>query len=89
MTAAPSRLAFRVQVVDGEGMPVAGLDLGARFRYPSDATTWSRSTTDGDGYARFDDEHPEPPESACFFVGDDYCDTWIEIAQDGCYVLEM
>jgi len=82
-------IAFRVQIVDGNGLPVAGVDLGARFRYSSEITTWSRATTDGDGHGHFSDEHPEPPLQACFFVGDDYCDTWMEVAHGGCYVLEM
>ncbi len=89
MTATGTIVAFRVQVIDGEGMPLAGIDLGVRYRYAGSPTTWSRSTTDGDGYAHFADEHPEPPEQGCFFVGEAYCDTWTEVADGGCYVLEM
>ena len=89
MTTSKALVSFRVQVIDGEGMPVPGVDLGVRFRYPGESTTWSQATTDGDGYARFADKHPEGPLQACFFVGDDYCDTWTELVDDGCYVLEM
>lgn len=68
-------LEFEVLVVDGDGLSVADLDVGARFKYESAASTWSTARTDGDGWARFRDDHPEPPTEACLFVADRPCDT--------------
>jgi hypothetical protein len=82
-------VAFRVLVVDGEGIPVADLGLGARFRYKSEPTTWSHATTDGDGYASFCDEHPETPEHVCFFIGEELCDVWADVVTGQCFVLEL
>jgi hypothetical protein len=84
-----THVAFRVQVIDGEGIPVAAVEVGARFRYESAPTTWSRAITDGDGYASFSDEHPETPQRVCFFIGEDVCDSWVEVADGKCFVLEL
>lgn len=69
-------LAFDVQVIDGEVLPVPGVEVGARFAYPVSSSTWSSSVTDGDGCAHFDDRHPEHPRSVCLYVGDDNCGTY-------------
>ncbi len=69
-------LTFDVEVVDGEGLPVADIEVGARFTYPTAPTTWSVATSDGDGWARFRDSHQEPPEEVCLYVGDELCGTF-------------
>lgn len=66
---------FHVTVVDGEGMPVPSVEVGARYRYPSEPRTWSSEFTDGDGCAHFRDDHVEPPTEVCLFVGDNECGT--------------
>ncbi len=65
-----------VQVVDGEGMPVPGLEVGARYHYPAHAGTWNTAVTDGDGWARFRDDHVEAPSEVCLYVADRPCDTF-------------
>lgn len=60
---------FLVKVYDGECIPVADLEIGARFAYPDAPSTWSRSVTDGDGCAAFREAHHEPPEGVDLFVG--------------------
>ena len=52
-------LTFDVHVVDGETIPVPAQEVGARFSYPDDASSWSTAFTDGDGCARFRDRHPQ------------------------------
>lgn len=85
---ADTLISFDVQVVDGEVLPVPGLEIGARFGYPTIPSTWSSSTTDGDGTARFSDEHAEPPETVCLYVGEGPCGTFP--VEDGSrLVLEM
>ena len=42
---------FDVQVVDGAGIPVPSIEVGARYRYPTAPRTWSAEMTDGDGCA--------------------------------------
>lgn len=69
-------LSFDVKVVDGEGISVPSVEVGARYRYPTASNTWSRETTDANGYARFSDDHEEPPTEVCLYVGDDDCGTY-------------
>ena len=79
---------FHVTVVDGEGIPVPSVEVGARYRYPSEPRTWSSEFTDGDGCAHFRDDHIEPPSEVCLFVGEQDCGT--ELLVDGAqFVLEM
>lgn len=66
---------FHVTVVDGEGMSVPSVEVGARYRYPTEPRTWSSEFTDGDGCAHFRDDHLEPPTEVCLFVGDQDCGT--------------
>jgi len=81
-------VSFAVEVVDGEGIPVAALEIGARYRYPEAPRTWSSEHTDGEGCARFRDSHIERPVEVCFFVGDDECGSFAPV--DGThFVLEM
>jgi len=81
-------LTFDVQVVDGEAIPVPAQEVGARFSYPGDASSWSTAITDGDGCARFRDRHPQHPSSVCLYVGDERCGTFP--VHDGvCLVLEV
>jgi hypothetical protein len=81
-------VSFAVQVVDGEGIPVPGVEVGARYRYPKAPRTWSSEHTDQDGCAYFRDEHPEEPTEVCLFVGDDDCGTY-PLTEGTCFVLEM
>ncbi len=81
-------VSFDVHVVDGEGIPVPSVEVGARYRYPAAPRTWSAEYTDGDGCAHFRDDHLEPPTEVCLFVGEDECGTYT--LSDGAYfVLEM
>ena len=79
---------FAVHVVDGEGIPVPSVEVGARYRYPIAARTWSAENTDGDGCARFRDDHPEPPTDVCLFVGEQDCGAH-PVADGAQFVLEM
>lgn len=83
------RIAFRVRAIDGNGEPVADLEVGARFRYTAASSTWSTALTDGDGYARFDDTHPAPPLEACLFVGREHCITIAPVEPGSCHMLEL
>jgi hypothetical protein len=65
-----------VRVIDGECIPVPGLEIGARYKYRASPSTWSSECTDGDGLAWFSDEHPEPPLEVKLYVGDTLCDTF-------------
>ena len=65
-----------VRVVDGECIPVADLEIGARYKYRDVPSTWSSEVTDGDGLAWFCDEHPEPPLEVKLYVGDTLCDSF-------------
>lgn len=69
-------LTFDVQVIDGEAIPVPDQEVGARFSYAEDASSWSTAITDGDGCARFADTHPGPPISVCLYIGDERCGTF-------------
>jgi len=86
---ASMRIAFRVRAVDGGCQRVPDLEIGARFRYAASASTWSAQPTDAEGYARFDDEHPEAPLEACLFVGGLHCGTFTPVEPDGCHILEL
>ncbi len=79
---------FEVEVVDGEGIPVPELAVGARYRYPQAAGTWSSESTDAGGCARFRDSHIEPPVEVSLFVGDDECGSFA-LLDDAHFVLEM
>jgi hypothetical protein len=83
------RIAFRIRAVDGECQPVPDLEIGVRFSYPSSPSTWSAQPTDGEGYAHFDDEHPEAPVEACLFVGGEHSGTIAPLETGGCYMLEL
>jgi hypothetical protein len=74
-----------VRAVDGEAIPVPGLEIGCRYRYVRHASTWSVRCTDGDGLAWFHDDHREPPVGIDLFVGDRFCDTFP--AEDGTTVV--
>ena len=78
-------LAFDVQVLDGEIIPVPGVEVGARFAYPTASRTWSSAVTDGDGCAHFDDAHPEHPDTVCLYVGDANCGTFS--VAEGCEIV--
>jgi hypothetical protein len=79
---------FCVCVVDGDGLPVPGLQLGARFKYDTEPASWDWATTDGHGQATFCDKHPEPPREVSFYVGDAFCDTF-PVVDGSTVVLEM
>jgi hypothetical protein len=67
---------FGVRAVDGECIPVADLEIGARYKYEHNPSTWNSETTDGDGVAWFVDEHPESPLEVKLYVGDTFCDSF-------------
>ncbi len=79
---------FGVSVVDGDGMQVPGLQLGARFKYDSEPASWDWETTDGYGVATFCDEHLEPPREVSIYVGDTFCDKF-PVVDGANLVLEM
>lgn len=79
---------FGVRVVDGECIPVPGLELGARYTYENSPSTWNSAITDGDGTAQFCDEHSEPPLNVSIYIGDSFCDTFA--VDDGAtFILEV
>ena len=65
-----------VVVVDGECLPVPGLEVGARYHYPSAPSTWDSAKTDGDGVAQFGGEHQEMPGDVAMFVDGELCGTF-------------
>lgn len=81
-------VSFTVEVVTGEGIPVAALEVGARYRYAEAPRTWSSEHTDGEGCARFRDSHTERPVEVSFFVGDDECESYA-LVDDEHFILEM
>jgi hypothetical protein len=81
-------ITFDVEVLDGEGMAVPGVEVGARYRYRHAPRTWSVATTDRAGCARFRDAHEEPPEEVCLFVGDEDCGSY-RVTDRCSLVLEM
>lgn len=83
------RIAFRVRAVDGECQPVPGLEIGARFRYAAAPSAWSAQISDGEGYAHFDEEHPEQPLEASLFVGGEHCATIAPVEAGSCHILEL
>ncbi len=62
--------------------------MGARYRYEGSPRTWSSETTDGDGFAHFSDEHPEPPLEVCLFVSDEDCGSY-DVADGVHLIVEM
>jgi hypothetical protein len=81
-------ISFAVEVVDGEGIPVPALEVGARYRYAEAPRSWSSEYTDGEGCARFRDSHIEPPLEVCLYVGDDECGSYALV--DGAhFILEV
>lgn len=74
-----------VLAVDGEGIPVTGLEIGCRYRYVGQASSWSVGLTDGDGLVWFHDHHQEAPAEVDLFVRDRFCDTFP--AEDGATVV--
>lgn len=81
-------ISFTVEVLSGELMPVLGLEVGARYRYPEAPRSWSSETTDGEGLATFRDSHMELPTEICLFVEGEECGSFA--ANDGAhFVLEM
>ncbi|MFV1960763.1 MAG: hypothetical protein ACC658_02920 [Acidimicrobiia bacterium] len=83
-----AEVSFEVEVVDGEGIPVPALEVGARYGYPEAPRTWSSEYTDGEGCARFRDSHIECPIEVRLFVGDDECGSFA-LADGAHIVLEM
>jgi hypothetical protein len=71
-----SEISFNVKVIDGEGLPVPDVEVGARYKYVSGPRTWSAEHTDGDGLAEFHDDHAEKPTEVELFVDEQDC---------GCY----
>ncbi len=68
-----TKLVLDVKVIDGEGLPVPSIEVGARYRYDSGPRTWSVEYTDADGHASFRDDHPQPPVEVALFVQDEDC----------------
>lgn len=83
-----STISFEVLVLDGEGIPVPAVEVGARYRYRNLPRTWSHEVTDGDGCAVFRDDHTEPPVEVCLLVSDDRCGDY-PLRDGDRYVLEM
>jgi hypothetical protein len=79
---------FGISVIDGECHPVAGLQLGARYKYENSPSSWNCETTDGDGLAFFCDEHSEPPLEVSIYVDDTLCDSF-PVVNDSTFVLEV
>ena len=79
---------FGVRVLDGECIPVPGLELGARFKYEREPSTWNSAVTDGDGTAEFCDEHPEPPVRVDVYVGESLCETF-PVEDGATFILEV
>lgn len=52
---------FSVDVVDGNGLPVAFQPVSAQYRYAGTSPLEHVASTDVDGRARFTDHHPEQP----------------------------
>lgn len=69
-------VSFDVKVIDGEGLPVPSVEVGARYKYETGPRTWSSELTDGDGHASFTDDHSAPPIEVELYVEDEDC---------GCY----
>ena len=67
---------FGVCVVDGECIPVPGLELGARYKYEHSPSTWTSAITNGEGTAQFCDEHAQPPLHVDVYIGDSFCETF-------------
>lgn len=81
-------MAFDVKVVDGEGISVPSIEVGARYRYPTASRTWSSEFTDSNGYAHFRDDHAEAPTEVCLFVGEQECGTYA-LTDGARFTLEM
>ena len=79
---------FTVRAVDGECLEIPELEIGARFRYPSSATTWAVSRTKADGCAAFRDEHLEQPIEVDLFVDSEHCGSF-PIEYNTTIVLEL
>jgi hypothetical protein len=83
-----SILEFEVEVLDGEGISVPGIEVGARYRYPHSPHSWSEETTDCDGCAHFRDTHEETPADVVVFVHDEDCGAF-DVASHPSLVIEM
>ncbi len=81
-------IGYRVYIVDGECLPVPGVEICARYHYPTAASTWDCAESNGDGVAVFSDEHPEPPREVALFVNGELCGTF-DVAEDALLTLEM
>lgn len=81
-------LTFDVILVDGDGYPVTGADVNARFRFPSAPAAWSTARTDADGRASFHVEHPEAPLEVCLYVDDAPCGSY-QVESGDSLVLEL
>lgn len=79
---------YRVYVVDGECLPVPGVEICARYHYPTAASTWDCAESDGDGVAFFSDEHVEPPSEVALFVNGELCGTY-DVSDHVTLTLEM
>ena len=81
-------VSFDVKVIDGEGLPVPSVEVGARYKYESGPRTWSAEVTDGDGHAAFSDDHPMQPQEVALFVDDEDCGCY-PISEGAHITLEM
>lgn len=79
---------YSVYVVDGECLPVPGMEICARYHYPTAASTWDCAESGGDGVARFSGEHVEPPSEVALFVDGQLCGTY-PLAPGATLTLEM
>ena len=66
-------MTFDVKVIDGEGLPVPSVEVGARYGYQGEPGTWSVEHTDAAGHAAFRESHPEDPREVALFVSDEEC----------------
>jgi hypothetical protein len=60
---------FSVDVVDGNGLEVAGEAVTASYRFPDGSRSTTVAATDGGGRARFADEHAADPVSVTISAG--------------------
>ena len=79
---------YRVYVVDGECLPVPGMEICARYHYPTTPSTWDCAESGGDGIAEFSGEHAEAPSEVALFVNGQMCGTY-PLVHDATLTLEM
>ena len=71
---------FDVKVIDGEGMALPSVEVGARYHYSDGPSTWGAESTDSNGHAWFDDEHAHPPRQIALFVLGEDCGRYEAVA---------